>query len=130
MSIKEKLKKLKEKQKEEKVITANLVAPKKKAITPWGYTTREGGKITHFKFPESSSAVKRMEDEVTNINHWDKYPGRHPEGRYSRQYTIVTLIPGIDIIKIHSLYFPEGKVWDSTLRDFRKIRDIELPENI
>lgn len=128
MSVQDKLKELQKKVKEEKVINANRVAPKKKPITPWGYTTHEGGKIIHFKFPESQSAIKRMKESVSNINNWGKYPGRHPEGRYSRQYTILKLVPGIDFIKVHSVFFPDGKVWDSTLREIRKIRDIELPK--
>lgn len=108
-----------------KIFKANNITPKKKRIASWGYTTVEGGKITRFKFPESDTAIERMEKELTNYNNWARYPGPHPEGRGSRKYTYVKIIPGYDCVKVHSLIFPDKRVWDSTLRNFRKIRDYE-----
>lgn len=126
--IKSKLARLRKKQEEPKVVKENTVTPKKRPIMKWSYTTREGGKKTFFKFPESESAENRMLKEVQNHNNWKRYPGVHPEGKYAREYTILTLIPGKDIVKIHSLFFPSGIVWDSTIRQVRKVRDIELKE--
>lgn len=112
------------------IYTGNQTTPKKKPLVNWGFTTREDGPITKFRFPESESAFKRMERELENINKWGKYPGPHPENMGgSRAYTIVTIIPDYDIIKIHCLYFPDGKVWDSSLRDYRPIRDYERKKN-
>ena len=113
-----------------KIVDKNKVVPKKKPIASWAYTTKEGGTIQKFRFPESDSAYQRMKRELENVHHWRKYPGPHPEGGSgSRNYTIVTLIPGLNIVKVHSLFFPDGKVWDSTMRDFRKIRDYEQQNN-
>lgn len=91
----------------------------------WGYTTVEGGLIRGFKFPKSDSAYERMRAECENPNNWSKYQGPHPEGRGSRAYTVIKIIPSFDFLRIHSLFFPDGKVWDSTLRDFRNVRDYE-----
>lgn len=109
-----------------KIFTGNNVTPKKKQLTNWGFTTIEGGKIIKFRFPESDSAYERVRRELSNINNWGRYPGTHPEGRGSRNYTLVKFIPDFDCIKVHSLFFPDGKVWDSTMRTFRNIRDSEL----
>lgn len=111
-----------------KIYKRNKKTPKRKKRPNWSYNTIQGGKRTNFKFPESDSAIGRMKDHLTNYNRWKRYPGPHPEGRGSRAYTIVTLIPAHDIIKVHSLFFPNGVVWDSTIRDFRKIRDYELEQ--
>lgn len=108
-----------------KIIKRNRITPIKKRIASWGFTTVEMGKITRFEFPESDRAIERMKGELSNPNNWNKYPGPHPEGRGSRNYTYLKIIPGYDCVKIHSVIFPNGKVWDSTLRDFRKIRDYE-----
>lgn len=108
-----------------KLVNDNKRTPKKKELMDWGFTTVEGGLIQGFKFPKSKSAYERMVDEVTNPNNWSKYEGPHPEGRGSRSYTTITIIPGFDFLRVHALFFPDGKVWDSKLRDFRNVRDYE-----
>ncbi len=110
-----------------KIFTGNEITPKKKELFKWGFTTREGGTIRWFKFPESESAYNRMRDELRNERNWSRYPGPHPEGgRGSRNFTYLKIIPDFDCVKIHSVFFPDGRVWDSTIRNFRKIRDYEV----
>jgi hypothetical protein len=109
-----------------KIFVGNTVTPSKKPLVNWGFTTVEGGKITYFRFPESESAYLRMEKELQNINNWGRYPGPHPEGRGSRNYTFLKILPDFNCIKVFSVFFPDGRVWDSHMRDFRRIRDIEL----
>lgn len=108
-----------------KIISSNTITPKKKPLRKWGYTQVEGGMIHKFSFPESESAIKRMEEELTDQRHWDKYPGPNPHGRGSRNYTKIGIIPNFSCLRVHSVFFPNGFVWDSTLRDFRPIRDYE-----
>jgi len=109
-----------------KITTRNTVTPKRRELSKWGFTTREGGQIYRFRFPTNEVAIERMKKELSNYNCWGKYPGPHPEGKGSRNYTIVKIIPDYDVIKIHSLFFPDGTVWDSTIRGYRRIKDYEL----
>jgi hypothetical protein len=108
-----------------KIIKSNTITPKKKPLRKWGYSRVNGGEIYKFNFPESESAIKRMEEECTNNNKWNRYPGPNPHGRGDRNYTIITIIPNYECLKVHSVYFPNGMVWDSSIRDFRPIRDYE-----
>jgi len=108
-----------------KITKEHSVTPKKIPIRPWGYTRREGGDIYRFSFPDSQSAMDRMETEVTNPLRWNTYPGPNPEGGMSRHYTIIRIVPELPMMKAFAVYFPDGRVWDSHLRDFRKIRDYE-----
>jgi hypothetical protein len=108
-----------------KIFKGNQVTPKKEEIFHWGFTTREGGVIRRFKFPKSDSAIERMRQYVENERNWDRYPGPHPEGG-NRNFIHMRIIPDYDHIRIHSLFFPDGKVWDSTLRKFRQTRDYEI----
>lgn len=107
------------------IVVKILNRVKKNKVFRWGFTTVEGGTIYRFKFPDTTSSYERMKKELTNPNNWDRYPGPHPEGRGSRNYTYVKIIPDFDCIKVHSLYFPDGTVFDSTIRDFRKITSEE-----
>lgn len=109
-----------------KIFKGNTITPRKKPIAQWGFTTVEGGKITRFRYPESDSAYERIITEMRNPNNWGRYPGPHPEGRGSRNFTFVKFLPDFNCVKVHSLFFPDGRVWDSTYRDFRKIRDNEI----
>lgn len=110
------------------IINSNSITPKKKPIRNWGYSKVNGGDIYKFSFPETEGAIERMRQEVDNINRWERYPGPNPHGRGDRNYTIIRIIPNFDILKVHSLYFPDGTVWDSSIRDFRPIRDYELTD--
>lgn len=103
----------------------NTITPRKKLLRRWGFTTREGGTIVRFEYPDSDSAYKRMHQHLADRENWGRYEGPHPEGG-ARSYTSVRLIPGYDVVRVHSMFFPDGRVWDSTFRNFRKIRDYEI----
>lgn len=107
-------------------VNTNTPNPRKRPLSKWGFTTKEGGPITRFVFPESSGAYERMREHLENINNWGRYPGPHPEGRGSRNFNYMKIIPEFACIKIHSLLFPDGTVWDATMRRFRQIRDYEI----
>lgn len=91
--------------------------PKEVPQRKWAYTTKEGGAWRYFEYPSSNSGIIRMENEVTNIMNWGRYQGRHPEGG-DRNFTTIRTIPPFSFMRIHSLKFPDGRVWDSTLRTF------------
>lgn len=111
-----------------KIFEGNRGIQKKESLARWSFSTKEGGKRTKFVFPNSDNAYKRMEQELKRPSNWGKYPGPHPEGAGSRNFTFVKVMPEFDCVKVHSLFFPDGRVWDSTIRDFRKIRDYELEQ--
>lgn len=91
--------------------------PKESPERRWAYNTKKDGKWIHFKYPISDSAITRMKNEVTNIMNWGRYPGQHPEGG-DRNFTMVRTIPPFSFMRIHSIKFPDNRVWDSTLRRF------------
>lgn len=91
--------------------------PKEEPPRKWAYTTREGGTLKQFDYPVSESAITRMENEVQNVMNWGRYSGRHPEGG-DRNFTVIRTIPPFSFIRIHSMKFPDNRVWDSTLRKF------------
>lgn len=117
---------MKRRKKKEEVYRANQLTPKKRELSPWAFSTRQEGELHRFKFPNTESAIERMKEHLNNQNRWKRYPGPHPENfGGSRMYTLCTIIPEYDILKIFCLYFPDGTVWDSSLRSFRQIKDYE-----
>ncbi len=110
----------------EKISERNTITPKKVRMASWAFTVHEGGRLEKFIFPESVNAYDRMRKLLTNRDNWGRYEGPNPYGPGSRSYTRVIILPEFGEVKVHSLFFPDGTVWDSTLRSFRNIRDYEL----
>lgn len=73
----------------------------------WKYILHDGNNWRQFYYPSSISAIKRMENEVTNSLNW------------SEHLTIVRNIPPFDIVFIKKMKFPDGRVWDSKLKEFK-----------
>lgn len=102
----------------EQLIQLQKNKPKQEEENKWAYTTREGGLWKSFDYPVSESAIKRIENELLKELNWGRYKGSHPEGG-DRNYTMVRTIPPFSYIRIHSLKFPDGRIWDSSIRTFR-----------
>lgn len=82
----------------------------------FAYSTRQGGEWIEF---ETKYPVSHVEKEVTSPRNWGRFKGPHPE-QGDRNYLTSFFIPPYHPVKIHSLRFPDGRVWSSSTRDFEK----------
>lgn len=89
----------------QKLVELQKNKPQKENESGWEYQTSDG-RWTKFYYPSSNSALRRMEKELRNPLNWNN------------DLTVVRNIPPFYTIYISKMKFPDGKIWDSKLRNF------------
>lgn len=88
--------------------------PHKEESTGWKYILHDGSNWRQFYYPCSPSAIKRMENEVTNPLNW--------ASDEERNYTIIRNIPPFDVVLVKKMLFPDGRIWDSQEKKFKHVK--------
>ena len=80
-------------------------------MTELSYTTEEGGQWFPAVVPDERG--ENIQRQCFDPDSWNKY-NRSVDSR-----TLVTWHPGERAKWVHSVRFPDGRVWDSYFRDWR-----------
>ena len=91
----------------------------KKRLPAWGYTIKDGGHIYPVKLPVNQDQMDIVEHQVQNPRFWGKYHV-HPLGG-NRHYTQLVCFPPFEPIRVFSVVFPNGKIWNSGMRKFTNL---------
>ena len=91
--------------------------PDDEAKKTFAYTNEEGGTVYTFECPWDNVEAYSLalQQELQQSKQWIRNKSAMP-GR--RDMTKLGLLPGDGVMRVHSVFFPDGRIWDSSLRDF------------